>query len=672
MLLTLFLLFVQCLLGFYVLLRTSRAKSGFYFAFFCFSLSLWAFAAYMLQHSQNVGEVEFWGKYIFLGPVLIAYYFLNFSFIFPSGEISKKVKLITILPTVVFLFIIPTRLILAKGELALSGPVAIWGAAYPLFALYFLAYFFWGIFNFYKKYQNSKGQERNQIKYVFAGLFLSFIFGILFNLALPALGTSRYVNIGPFFTLILVAFTSYAIVKLRLMDISVVISRAAAELLTIVFLGGIYIGLILAYETFVSSVIGWPFILGSIVYGVIVGETFQGIRFFLQTTSDKLFLRGKYDYYKELSDASSKVGEKLQLPHILGVLYDTFYNVVEISNPKIFLPEKFSEIERTSHCYLVYNKETYKPQPGGQSVDNDSDLVKELIAKRQPLHEVKELGASLVVPCLLEDRLIAFFALGPKMSENAYTDEDLRLLEVLANQVAISLDHTRSYEKIKGDLEIVEKQMERSQRLASLGTLTAGVTHEIRNPLTVIRAEAERIANNERSLEELQKFRDLVLRHIDRIAGIVQRMLSLAKEKPKQITEVNLNELIDATFLCFSLGHITCHKELGQINAIKGDHVELQEVLVNLIQNAVEAMPSGGKLTVKSYMEEGRVAIEVIDTGKGIPDEIKEKIFDPFYSTRHEGTGLGLSIVYRIVREHGGDIKVESEVGKGTTFKLLF
>jgi signal transduction histidine kinase len=278
----------------------------------------------------------------------------------------------------------------------------------------------------------------------------------------------------------------------------------------------------------------------------------------------------------------------------------------------------------------------------------------------------------LVVPCLLEDRLIAFFALGPKLSEDPYTDEDLRMLKTLANQVAITLDHTRSYEKIKADLEVAEIQLERSERLASLGTLTAGVTHEIRNPLTVIRAETERLANQERDLEYLKQFRSLVVKHIDRISGIVQRMLQLAKEKEKQEVDVRLDEMIETTLQFFTISRLSVKTDLQPVPPIKGDPEALQEVFVNLIQNALDAMGDKGELALRTYKDDGHVVAEVSDTGKGIPEEIREKIFDPFYSTRHEGVGLGLSIVHRIVREHGGSIKVESQVGKGTTFKLQF
>jgi signal transduction histidine kinase len=268
--------------------------------------------------------------------------------------------------------------------------------------------------------------------------------------------------------------------------------------------------------------------------------------------------------------------------------------------------------------------------------------------------------------------LIGFFALGKKLSEDPYTDEDLRLLTVLSNQAAIALDHTRSYEKIKVDLETTERQLERSSRLASLGTLSAGVTHEIRNPLTVIRSETERLANQERDIAYLKDYRALMLKHIDRIAAIVERMLGMAKEAPKQEENIDLNEIIESSLQLVNMGRITLHKDFNLVPLVVGDPVQIEEVFMNLAQNAVQAMTDGGTLTLRTYIDEGRAVAEVSDTGKGIPEEIKEKIFDPFFSTRHEGVGLGLSIAYRIIREHGGDIKITSEVGKGTTFKILF
>ncbi|MBN3032576.1 MAG: hypothetical protein JW873_00580 [Candidatus Saganbacteria bacterium] len=492
------------------------------------------------------------------------------------------------------------------------------------------------------------------------------------SLILPMFGYTQFGFLDSPGSLIFIGFTTYAITKHRLMDMSVVISRSVAEFLAVFFHAVIYLSLVIAYRAYVSTRIELAFLLLTMLYGIFVGQTHHRLRLFFQTTADKLFLRGEYNYYKALSDASSRVGSKLSLPDILKVLYDTFYDVIEVAEPRVFLPEFFTVADRTSADYVVYDPVTYQPQAESQRVKSGSVLTEVLVQQREPLTDVKALKAALVIPCLLEDRLIAFFALGLKLAETAYTEEDRRLLKVLANQVAITLDHSRSYGKIKADLEAAERQLERSQRLASLGTLTAGVTHEIRNPLTVIRAETERLGKQPRDAEYLKRYSELMLKHVDRIAGIVQRMLGLAKEKKRREADVDLNEVIRASLGCFFVSNVKVSADLGRIPALKGDPDELQEVFVNLIQNAFDSMPGGGELKLRSYQDDGHIMIEVSDTGKGVAEENREKIFDPFYSTRHEGVGLGLSIAYRIVREHGGDIKVESAVGHGATFKLIF
>ncbi|MFA4843723.1 MAG: ATP-binding protein [Candidatus Margulisiibacteriota bacterium] len=663
------------ILGVFVLLKNIESRINRLFSAIAISLGLWTAAVFFAASSSSPELSLLWLKASHLLGAYLTVFFLLFAWIYPKEKNENPLFHVGLLflPALFFTITIPldqlikTVIILPSGaKEVLQGPL------YPLYSIYFLFYFGAAFLILLKKHFRSKGREKIGIAYIFLGFFSTALFAIAFDVVLPVLGVDKFWAFGPYSTVFLIGFMAYAIVKNRLMDISVAISRFVAEILAIIFHGIIYLALVWLYRAYLSSNIDLLFIVWTVVYGIIVGQTHQGIRTFFQTTSEKLFLRGKYDYYKALSDASARVGEKLSLAKILKVLYDTFHEVVEISNPRIFLPEYFTEADKTSAYYVVYDKESFAPQPDGQKVELNDPLVKALIAGRKLLHDKKDLGADLVIPCLLEDRLIAFFALGPKLSEEAYTNEDIRLLKILANQVAMALDHTRSYEKIRTELEETEKQLNRSQRLAAIGTLTAGVTHEIRNPLTVIRSETERLTNQPRDLDYLKQYQALLLKHIDRIAGIVDRMLGLAKEKQHCETEVFLNEIIETTLQCFAFGRLKVVRDLRPVPPIKGDPDEIQEVFVNLIQNALEAMQEDGTLTLKTYRDDGHVAVEVSDTGKGIPAEIREKIFDPFFSTRHDGVGLGLSIVYRIVREHGGDIKVESEIGQGTTLKLIF
>lgn len=665
---------VLLFLAVFVLVKSPSATVNRVFAFYSFCIAWWALFSILMINAPTEFWGTFWDRVCLLGVVFIPATFIHFNFSFLG--INRKYHFFILANYVIAIFFSMTIMtpFFIRGTSPKFGlnfytdP----GQLYLPFMIYFFSLSLLGILIFYFSLKKAQGNLRRQISLLFWSTLLGYsLGGCNYNLSF-GIGPPALALIGNYAVTLYGMTVAYTITKHRLMNISVVISRVVAEVLTILFLASIYLGFVWLYLNYFSARISLSFIALTIAYGILVGQVHQKIRLFVQTTSDKVFLRGKYDYYKELSEASLQVGEKLSLSSILSILYKVFYEVVEISNPRVFLPIYFSEPEKVSDRYVAYDRETLTPQKGGEEIKFDDPLVKQLISTRAPILNSHDPDKELIVPCLLEDRLIAIFILGRKLSEDPYTDEDVRLLEVLASQVAIALDHTRSYEKIKMDLETAERQLARSQRLASLGTLTAGVTHEIRNPLTVIRAETERIADEPRDQVYLELYRDLVLKHVDRIAGIVDRMLSMAKDKPRQEVKVDLNEIINSVLQMIAISRISLKKELGEIPPITGDPVGLEELFVNLINNAIEAMPNGGTLSLRTYVEDGRVVAEVSDTGKGIPEEIREKIFDPFFSTRHEGVGLGLSIVYRIVREHGGDISFKSEVGKGTTFKISF
>lgn len=660
--------FLNFFIGIFVFLKNWDKKVNQTFCLLTFCVGAWGLCLSLFQAFGGIAIARL--TYTFASA--IPAFFFAFTVFFPHQQNLIKVdRRVGYALALVFAVLSYTNLIIQGVVLSEWGITLELGSLYFLFAFYFLLGVGSSLINLMLKYKRSTAAGKMQIRYVFLGTFLSASIGALVAIILPLLGFSRLYFLALPATLIMIGFLAYTIVKHRLMDISVIVSRFVAEIFTVLFLGTIYLSLVWLHNVYISPTIGIVFLVFTILYGVLVGQIYQGIRLFIQTTSDKVFLRGKYNYYKELSEVTMRVGEKLSFVSILQTLYKTFDDVIEISNSRIFLPEHFSDPEKISKRYVVFGKEPL-PQVKEEEILVDDSLVKKLISGRVPIHNLHDRNRVLIVPCLLEDRLIAIFVLGKKLSEDHYTDEDVRLLEVLASQAAMALDHSRTYEKIKSDLEAVETQLSRSQRLAALGTLTAGVTHEIRNPLTVIRSETERLANQERNLSDLEQYRDLVLKHVDRVAGIVQRMLSMAKEKPQKDKEIDLNEIIEASLQLVSTNGVKLKKDLELVPLIKGDPVELEEVFVNLMQNAIHAMPEGGTLTIKTYIDEGRAVAEVTDTGKGIPPEIKEKIFDPFFSTRHEGTGLGLSIAYRIIREHGGDIRITSEVGKGTTFKILF
>jgi len=661
-------------LGLLIYFKNPGGKVNRCFAVIACSIAVWIVSIFFYWQVSSPNLALWFSKMAYASTSLIPAFLVIFVYVFPFEEkkVSNLFVVTALVPVFLLLVMIFSNLIVSGVEVKTWGYNLVTTSYYNLFSLYFLVFMGWAFIKLIFRFFKSKGVARKQIGYIFLGFFLGSIPPIITNLILPSLGNTSLTDIGPSFSIILVAFIAYAITKHRLMDISVVISRTVAEVLTIILFGSIYFSLVWLFNAYVAPGLSFYLLGALLLYGIFVGRSYMSLRLFFQTTADKVFLRGKYDYYKELAEASRKVGEKLSLAAILGILYKTFNDVVEISNPRIFLPENFNQLDGAPQRYLVYDKNSFLPVFGGEEIKIESQLVEKLISTREPMLNPQDHNKELLVPCLLEDRLIAIFVLGSKLSEDPYTNEDIKLLEVLASQAAVALDHTRSYEKITMDLASAQKQLARSERLAALGTLTAGVTHEIRNPLGVIRMGLNKLPVEPRSIEYLKDFRDKYVKHVDRITGIVRRMLGLAKHKERKRVDMNLNEVIESVLEFFPLGKTSLQKELAPLPSMKGDPDELHEVFINLLQNAVEAMPDGGNITVKTYTEKGRIFAQVSDTGKGIPDTIKEKIFDAFFSTRHEGAGLGLAITYRIVREHGGDIEVKSHEGQGTTFTLSF
>ncbi len=221
------------------------------------------------------------------------------------------------------------------------------------------------------------------------------------------------------------------------------------------------------------------------------------------------------------------------------------------------------------------------------------------------------------------------------------------------------------------------QQVGRSEQLASVGRLAAGVAHEINNPLTGVLAFADLLREKENMDAQDREDLELIIRETKRAREIVKGLLDFARETPQVKTQVNINDLLRQTILL--LGKRDALQDIQLVEALTeplplvlGDKNQLQQVLINLSLNACEAMPNGGTLMLTTSLVDARIVVEVIDTGCGIKKEHLDKVLEPFFTTKPvgKGTGLGLSVSYGIVEQHGGTLEVESQEGKGTTFKI--
>ena len=232
-----------------------------------------------------------------------------------------------------------------------------------------------------------------------------------------------------------------------------------------------------------------------------------------------------------------------------------------------------------------------------------------------------------------------------------------------------------SFNTMTQSLEETRGQLLQSERLSSLGRLSAGIAHEINNPITGILLTASTMEADSDLSGKYRENIELIVSESQRCRDIVRGLLDFARQTPFKPEPSNLVDVVKKAIQIVepqaTLAKIPIKTDFAEVPNVLIDDKQMQQVFLNLLVNALDAMPEGGVITVISRLEDRHVAVEVIDTGVGIAPEAKAKLFEPFFSTKeNRGTGLGLAIAWGIVEQHKGHIEVQSVVGRGTSFTV--
>jgi len=271
-----------------------------------------------------------------------------------------------------------------------------------------------------------------------------------------------------------------------------------------------------------------------------------------------------------------------------------------------------------------------------------------------------------------------------------HTDDEVGLLATAFNRMAQSLQGyqdtlEQKVEERSRELEASQKQLMQAGKLASIGELASGVAHELNNPASIILMRANRLSQEIEQRELSTEAREdvqVIERQVEKISRIVSGLLTFSRRSTSAKREVDCNDVVHRTVPLIE--DMARHRGVeltleldASLPLVEADSAQLEQVVLNLINNALDAMPEGGRISFRSGLIEksGRekwVCVEVEDTGDGIAEEHLSRVFDPFFTTKEvgQGTGLGLSISYGIMEEHGGAIRVDSRSGEGTCFKL--
>ena len=264
---------------------------------------------------------------------------------------------------------------------------------------------------------------------------------------------------------------------------------------------------------------------------------------------------------------------------------------------------------------------------------------------------------------------------GPKTSKTPFLDEEHALMRTIAQHLSLAIEKKEALD-IKAE---IENQLRHADRLAKIGQLTAGVAHELNEPLGNILGFAQLSSKATDLPEQVYSDLDNIVKASLHAREVIKKLMFFSRQAPPRETQVNLNRLVeDGIYLfesrCAKNGIIVTKKLCQDLPAIKADLSQLQQVFTNLVVNALQAMPEDGKLSIETSWDEHHVYLLVQDSGIGMTQETIKQIFLPFFTTKDikQGTGLGLSVVHGIVESHGGSIDVESRIGHGARFQIKF
>mgnify|MGYP006409568043 FL=1 len=308
-------------------------------------------------------------------------------------------------------------------------------------------------------------------------------------------------------------------------------------------------------------------------------------------------------------------------------------------------------------------------------------IVKDAVKDPRVSNEFrKALGVNefVCVPLIAKNEPI-----GVIVADNVYTaepisDERVNTLTMFVNQASLAIENAVTYKSLEDKIDQLtetQQRLIRSEKLAAIGSMSSYVAHEIRNPLVTIGGFAKTLSRFTFTDAKIKVNIDIIIEEVKHLEKILNNITDFAKPSKPEKIDVQICEIMENTCLLmenyFQEKHITLQKkyETGVPEA-PVDPTQIKQVFLNILMNAVESMPDGGKLDVKIKSIDGSVKIYIVDAGKGMKQDVLQNIYDPFFTTKPSGTGVGLSVSLKIIEDHGGTIDAISEQGKGTTMLL--
>lgn len=651
-------------------------------------ISCWGIFTVFMQFAPSSQLALLFDRIELLAIVFIAPTSLHFTleYLQKTKEFKKLISFVYILST---LFFILTFTPLMAKSVSRKGFVTYFtdpGAAYLVFVILFSILMTGVIIAIYKSYITEKSDLRKQgLLYFLIATLVANIggganflvpYGIIVPILMPY-GTYAVVLYG--------IITAYVITHHHLLEIEVVIKKTVVFAGMFIFAFSVFVSVALLISQFIAGARIISLAISSLI--IVIG--LRPLETWLINVTDRFLFQKKYEYKQVLKAFITEVVTILNLDQVVSSTLKLLDQTLHPYTTGIFILNKVED------KYQLYNSLGFDDK--NLSFTSESKLINFFKKSHQPAvirqingivsvnpdiqQEMDSLKAVICLPFLLHNDLIGFISLGKKKSDEEYTKDDLDVL----------LDLSRTESIAVGNAQLLTEAAQ-AERRAAIGTMSAGINHEIGNPVNIMSTKIQvfKLARQkglfkdmptEEVLDQAEATLDECLKQSQRISEITKKLSNFAKpSKEFKPQLINIAEEVEETLSMvghdLELEKIKIEKNISSdLYKILADKREIQQIFFNIIRNAAQAIEETGKITISAVnTTNNKVHIEVQDTGKGIPEDKIQRIFEPFFTTKgpNKGTGLGLSIVRQLVWKNKGEISFRSQAGVGTTFILEF
>jgi two-component system, NtrC family, sensor histidine kinase HydH len=589
--------------------------------------------------------------------------------------------------------------ILLSGLLLLAVPLSQELAARALVGTCVLANCSLVLHGLYSRIKSARIEETKRLRLLFYGGLVTLVFTTIAVVPGSGPGSAAAGNIA---ATAYIYFLYQSLLARRLVDLVEILGKAAVLGTLTLLLAAIYALLVLWFGSGQQSL--WLF--NTLVASFVILILYDQVRTWIEELTAQLLFRERFELKQVLRRLLRSLRTTIALPEMRDQVLEKLHGSGRASQVSIYL-----QIEGEL-SYGLFGFRGNKP-PDTLTLAQQPALLQELRRERKPLlfehlimrqqdlptfltrddptlqreierieeatAAMRQLAANAIIPMIAEDRIAGLLCLGTERVTEAYATDELSAFLSLAEACAVIIENSKEY----------EKRRERD-RLAAIGEMAAGMAHEIRNPLGAIKGAAQCLDPSSLP-KESQEFVDVIIEEVNRLNRVVGGFLEYARPYRGNPITVKVNDVVNGTLKLLSSEALPATIKLERLLAndlpeVLVDPEQLKQVLINLLLNAVQAMPEGGTITVSTMLNASglpaaagtnprlsdteQVLIRVRDTGAGIRPEDLTRVFVPFFTTKASGTGLGLAISQRIVQNAGGRLEVSSRPMEGATFTL--